>query len=125
MNLAELNLSAPVEARLAEAGLHTVAAILEVGVDGLTAVNGIGPKTAGDVLAAAQATLHTAPTDGAITTGQQPVPAQTGDPNELVTVRNTASEMVLVGERYLLPGQTRTVRRRLVRHIDADRVELR
>jgi N utilization substance protein A len=44
--------------RLAEAGYRSVELILEGGVDGLTQIEGIGPKSAERILAAAQATLN-------------------------------------------------------------------
>jgi N utilization substance protein A len=44
--------------RLAEAGYRSVELMLEGGVDGLTQIEGIGPKSAERILAAAQATLN-------------------------------------------------------------------
>jgi N utilization substance protein A len=44
--------------KLQEAGYHSVEIMLEGGVDGLTQIEGIGPKSAEKILAAAQATLN-------------------------------------------------------------------
>lgn len=116
MGLDELNLTRSHEEKLAEAGIHTVADVLDAGLDGLVAINGIGPKTASEILAAATA----------ISTGEQAAGAgkREADPNEWVTVRNISDAMVLVGERYLLPGQRRVVLRRQIRHIGTDKLEV-
>lgn len=143
MRVDELNLSAQLQAKLADAGLNRVADILAAGAAGLEAIDGIGPKTAADVLAAAQAAHaahgqngQTAPqppgaevvNHATLTLAQPTTPTQEqsappeSDPTEIITIRNVSAEMILVGERYLLPTQTRTVQRRLIRHIPADKL---
>lgn len=143
MRVDELNLSAQVLAKLVDAGLHNVDDILAAGTAGLEAIDGIGPKTAAEVLAAAQAAHasqrqngqtvpqpsgavgadHATPTlaQPAAPTEDRAAPPES-DPTETITIRNISAELILVGERYLLPTQTRTVQRRMIRHIPADKL---
>lgn len=151
MHIDELNLPTAVTDRLRDAGLGTVAALLDAGEDGLQAIDGIGPKTARDVLAAAQKAepsngnrnADTEPDASARNDADNPEPhsaedgnqdadanetesvADEPDPNERVTVRNVSDAMLLVGERYLLPGQRRRVHRRQIRHIGTEKLEIR
>jgi NAD-dependent DNA ligase len=153
MNVDDLNLPTPVTAKLHEAGLRTVAQLLDAGSDGLQAIDGIGPKTANDVLDAAQKAQNATVSDGNGDTGGEnnaevqndphaqqlaaapdgngdtdpkvTVPAEKPNPNALVTVRNVSDAMLLVGDRYLLAGQRRTVRRRDIRHIAPHKLEVK
>lgn len=123
MQVDELNLSAQLKAKLAQAGFTTVAEVLAAGADGLEAIDGIGPKTAVDILTAVQEQAQAPqPPTSVPDTAKAPDSPTTAepDPNEVITVRNISAAMILVGERYLLPTQTRTVRRRLIRHVPAD-----
>lgn len=140
MRVEALKLSANLTAKLRQAGLHSAADVLAAGREGLEAIDGIGPKTAAEVLTAAQqaqaatqadrqatqdagaAAAHgSAAPEGAGAPSGLPAPAEP-DPDALVTVRNVSAEIVLVGERYLLPTQTRTVRRRLLRSVPAGKL---
>lgn len=148
MHIDELKLPDWVQEKLAESGLDTVSAALDAGTDGLQAIDGIGPKTADEILEAAQHatasngngdTAHeddaevvnhaevpeAAPNGNGSADPKVALPAADADPDEVVTVRNVSAAMVLVGERYLLPGQRRTVRRRQIRHIAPGKLEIR
>lgn len=68
--------------------------------DEILAIDGIGPVTADTILA---------------TVAALPVDMSTRQGDEIVTVINLSGTLVLVGERYMFPNQTRQVRRDAVR----------
>lgn len=91
--------------------INTVADVQAKGREGLIAIDGIGPKTADEVLAA----VEKASTQAFLAEIAEPAPQAAEAMAELgidvVTVRNETDTAILVGHRWLFPGDVRTVRR--------------
>lgn len=93
MDISELALAKRTLDLLRGADLHTVTDVRAAGREGLIAIDGIGPKTADEILAALPA--------------QEPA----ADPQELVTALNETDRPILVGHQWLFPGDMRVIRR--------------
>ncbi|GIV73547.1 hypothetical protein [Caldilinea sp.] len=101
MELQELGLGKRHLELLKAAGLDTVDAVRTAGREGLLAIDGIGPASAAEILAAVEAYVQH--TGGS--------PGDSRSPAEHITVRNVTGLPVLVGHRYLYPGDVATVQR--------------
>ena len=113
MQVQDLNLSKRLSDLLHTAGLDTVEQVQQAGRDGLIAIDGIGPASADDILAAvAQAR---AAQDADTAQPAPPAPAQRPHPTARVTVRNASDGPVLVNGRYLYPGDMRLIRRHQIK----------
>lgn len=88
---------------LEDVGITTLDALRALSRDDLLDLDGIGPVTADTILA----TLADLP--------PLPVDMSTPRADELVTVINVSGGLVLIGERYLFPNQTRVIRRDQIR----------
>lgn len=80
---------------LEDAGITTLDALRALSRDDLLDLDGIGPVTADTILAAIPPAVDMSTPPG----------------DELVTVINVSGTLVLIGERYLFPNQTRVIRR--------------
>lgn len=87
---------------LEDAGITTIDALRALSRDEILAINGIGPVAAGTIWAA-------------LTNPPAPAVDMSTGQDDTVTVINRSGGLVLVGERYIFPNQTRMIRRDQVR----------
>ena len=109
MHVQELKLSKRLTEVLVEAGLDSVGKVVESGREGLLAIDGIGPASADDILAAAE--RISALPDKDVTSPQLQPSVVPLNPTERVSVRNASDVPVLVGGKYMFPGDVRVIRR--------------
>lgn len=119
MHVQALKLSKRLTDLLLAAQLETVEQVQQAGRDGLIAIDGIGPASADEILAAAA--RMSAPPDGDTASpknepsGAPPQPPSVNETsqnaNGRVTVRNASSVPVLVNGKYMFPGDVQTIRR--------------
>lgn len=124
MQVNELGLPEKTIALLQGAGLHTVEDVQAAGHEELLAIDGIGPKTADEILDAV-AIIEPEPepepeepepepdAESGLEPDAEPEPdpEPEPEPSEWVTVRNTSGSLVLVGHKYLFPTEVREIHR--------------